>query len=388
MKPNKKQKMQKEKEINKQKEKPLEQKFNLNKVLVEKLKKLKKDNINRILLFDNFQINKGITTSQKHSKNNYSIAVDFNNYNFSNLNNIRKIYLKNNSYFSTEIDHKYFNKRNNKISKEQNEINEKNKFEYNYKNNTIKKALEPIYEFYNPSKVTKYGNIYKNYLNMNRIPDFNYIKSRYQSPNQLRFKNNNNNKEYSYLQKYKNYFPYIEKLKKIRASNSNDKIFLTHKYNNTSRKNRIISLNDYYHDNNSYTYNSPLRKDVEINNKNKTTYHRYNLTRKDIEIKARDINSIQHKELNLRTYFGDNYNYFERNESPIKVDKTFHNRRSPAHVFGWEKYFIIEDSNDRLFASCYPYNSINRRLNSEENYKKYHPNNFQENNKYPIYEYI
>ena len=42
----------------------------------------------------------------------------------------------------------------------------------------------------------------------------------------------------------------------------------------------------------------------------------------------------------------------------------------------------------KKFASCYPYNNINRRLNSEENYKKYHPNNFQENNKYPMYEYI
>ena len=56
------------------------------------------------------------------------------------------------------------------------------------------------------------------------------------------------------------------------------------------------------------------------------------------------------KQLSFRKYFGDNYKYFERNESPIKDSNniTFHNRRSPAHVFGYENYFILENSNNRL----------------------------------------
>ena len=78
-------------------------------------------------------------------------------------------------------------------------------------------------------------------------------------------------------------------------------------------------------------------------------------------------NHVHHKQLSLRKYFGDNYNYFERNESPVKIDKTFHKRRSPAHVFGYENYIILEDSNDRLVASSIDNFKKLRRLNSEGN---------------------
>ena len=46
----------------------------------------------------------------------------------------------------------------------------------------------------------------------------------------------NKNKNYSNFQKYLNHFPYIEKIKKIKLNNSNDKIFTNSKFINSTQK--------------------------------------------------------------------------------------------------------------------------------------------------------
>ena len=380
---------------NKQKSKLIYKDWNLDRILKEKLKIIKNENIDLNILCGNIKSNKSITTpSNKFSestKNNTSNFSDFNKYNFSNLNNIRKIYLRHINHFSTEIDNKSFNRSFNNFSKEQNDDYIKNKYKNN--KNNIRNILAPIYENYFPSKLTKSKNIYNNYINMhlNLTREQDKIKPRHISPNQ-NIKFINKNKHYSNFQKYLNYYPYIEKLKKIRINNSNDKIFTNRKFNNTNQIQKI-PIKDYFdisnRINNSYISNSPFDNtsenisfkkeeqsfyqpqkyiilDVIKDTKSKTTNHKLNkLNYKKYR------NHVHHKQLSLRKYFGDNYNYFERNESPVKVDKTFHSRRNPAHVYGYENYIILEDTNDRLVASRIPYYKKLRRLNSERNNNKF-----------------
>ena len=377
---------------------------NLNQILIEKIKKFKNEKTDKNFLFDFIKLNERITTqshkSPEISKNNISHVSNFNKYNFSNLNNIRKIYLKNNNYFATEIDHKYFNKRFNNFQKEQNDKYQ-NIRNIKYKNNNIRKDFAPIYEIYIPSKMKKAKNIYNNYINMSLKHE--YVKNRANSPNEyIKLKNEDNNKEYSNLQKYINYYPYIEKIKKIRANNSNDKIFMNRKLNKYKKTSLNNSFNFINRNNNSIVFNSPFSitsknlfsqedennfykpqkciiMDINKERKHKTTHHRSKDHYKEIELKKIFDNKFHHKQLSIRKCFGDNYKYFERNESPLKVDKTFHNRRSPAHVFGYENYFIIDDSNDRLIASSYACRNNYIRLNSGENIRVI------ENNIFPVY---
>ena len=372
--------------------------FNLNQKLIDKIKILKSENTNKSIIFDCIKPNKRITTSfdksRENSKNNNPKVSNFTKYNFSNLNNIRNIYLRNNNYFSTEVDHKYFNRSFNSILKEQNDKYVNNK----YKN--IRKALAPIYEIYVPSKMNKVKNIYNNYINMNTKQQKNFIKPLPINHNKyIRFRNKNTNQLSNY-QKFMNYYPYLEKIKKFRANNSNDKIFMNRKFNNTNHK--IIKYFNINKKNNSfYIYNSPFSKTsrnilsqeeensrqspkyIIINDvkkrKNKTTHYIPKENSKEIEIKKNYDYKFNHKKLSLRKDFGDNYQYFERNESPYKIDKTFHNRRSPVHVFGYENYFIIDETNDRLIASSIYNKKKLNRLNSEGN------DMIKENCIFPIY---
>ena len=147
-----------------------------------------------------------------------------------------------------------------------------------------------------------------------------------------------------------NYYPYIEKIKKIRASNSNDKIFMNRKFNNTNNHKKI-SLNNSFNfitrNNNSNTFNSPFSMisrnflSQEENNFYQTQKNIIMDIMKERNHKNTHFdNKFHHKQLSIRKCFGDNYKYLERNESPLKIDKIIHNRRSPAQVFGYEKYFI------------------------------------------------
>ena len=395
-----------EKNKNIKKSKSFCQDCNLNQVLIEKIKKLKNEKGDKSFLLDFIKLNERITTqshkSPEISKNNVSRINSFNKFNFSNLNNIRKIYLKNNNYFSTEIDHKFSNKNFNNFQKEQNDNNENIK-NNKYKNNNIRKDFAPIYEIYIPSKMKKARNIYNNYINMAAKQE--YIKHRAYSPNEyIRFSTNKDIKEYSNLQKYINYYPYIEKIKKIRASNSNDKIFMNRKFINPNNYKKISLNNSFNFLNRNNTsnifsspfsitsrnilsqeeenYNQPQKciiMDIIKERKHKTTHYRPREYNKEIELKKIFDNKLHHhKQLSIRKCFGDNYKYFERNESPVKIDKTFHNRRSPAKVFGYENYFIIDDSNDRLIATSYDCKNF-RRLNSEGNVR------IKENNIFPVY---
>jgi len=380
-----------QKEINEniQKSNLIYKNCNFEQILKEKIKQIKNENFDLNILYGDSKLNEAVTTStnksSKNSQTNIFNFSDFNKYNFSNFNNIRKIYLRHINYFSTELDNKNFNKSFNNFSKEQNNYYIKRKYR---NNNNIRNILAPIYENYFPSNLNKYNNVFNNYINMNLKNEKDEIKPFHISHNKnLRFINKNKN--YSNFQKYLNYFPYIEKIKKIRLNNSNDKIFTNNKFNNSTQTKRI-PIKDYFDNsnkiNNSYSiYKSPLDKesenyslnkeeqtfyqpqkyiilDVVKDNKNKTTNHKSNKLNYN-----KYKNHVHHKQLSLRKYFGDNYNYFERNESPVKIDKTFHKRRSPAHVFGYENYIILEDSNDRLVASSIDNFKKLRRLNSEGN---------------------
>lgn len=399
MKPDKILKTKKEKNINIPNIKLFNQSCNLNQILIEKIKKLKREKGSSNVIFDYFHKNERITTSsyknQENSKTNNSHNFNFNNYNLSNLNNIRRIYLRNNNYFSTEIDHKYFNKSYNNYCKEQNDNYKMKKYRNNKIN--IKRALEPIYEIYDPSKTNKYRNIYNNYINMNQKSDTDYIKPRHISPNgALRYKN----KEYSKVHNFINYFPYIEKIKKIRANNSNDKIFINRKFNN-SIPNIKLSLDNYSRNAhsvlNSYINNYPLnitpRNSIIKEDQNIYPLSNYIILDKTKERKYRSTHYIPknnkkqidnknntYKQLSLRKYFGDNYKYFERNESPNKKDRIFHKRRSPAHVFGWENFAILKDTNDRLIASSLAFTNKYKRLNSEGNGRNFDLINLREDN--------
>ena len=354
--------------------------INLNQVLIEKIKKLKSEKADKNFLFNFIKLNERITNRSHKSPENYKNNIPhisiFNKYNFSNLNNIRKIYLKNNNYFSTELDHRYSNRSLNNFLKEQNDKYENIK-NSKYKNNNLRNDFAPIYEIYFPSKIKKFKNIYNNYINMASKQE--NIKHRANSPNEyIRFNTNKDNKEYSNVQKYINYYPYIEKIKKIRASNSNDKIFMNRKFNNTNNYKKI-SLNNSFNfinrNNNSNIFNSPFSKTSRnFLSQEEDTHYKPKDYNKEIKLKKIFDNKFHHKQLSIRKCFGDNYKYFERNESPLKIDKTLHNRRSPAKVFGYEKYFIIDESNDRLIAT----NQF-RRLNSAEN------DRIKENNIFPIY---
>jgi hypothetical protein len=100
----------------------------------------------------------------------------------------------------------------------------------------------------------------------------------------------------------------------------------------------------------------------------------YDKINQEIEIIENEENDEENElQFRVRRNFGDNYKYFERNISPLKNcnNKTFHNRRSPAHVFGYEHYFILENSNNRLIVSPWPIIGRKRRINSEENVRKY-----------------
>ena len=380
-----------QKEINEniQKSKLIYKNFNFEQILKEKIKQIKDENIDLNILYGDSKLNEAVTTStnksSKNSQTNIFNFSDFNKYNFSNFNNIRKIYLRHINYFSTELDNKNSNRSFNNYSKEQKNYYIKRKYR---NNNNIRNILAPIYENYFPSKLNKSNNVFNNYINMNLKKEKDEIKPCYISHNKY-LKHSNKNKNYSNFQKYLNYFPYIEKIKKIRLNNSNDKIFTNSKFNNSTQTKRI-PIKDYFDNsnkiNNSYSiYKSPLDKesenyslnkeeqtfyqpqkyiilDVVKDNKNKTTNHKSNKLNYN-----KYKNHVHHKQLSLRKYFGDNYNYFERNESPVKIDKTFHKRRSPAHVFGYENYIILEDSNDRLVASSIDNFKKLRRLNSEGN---------------------
>ena len=118
-------------------------------------------------------------------------------------------------------------------------------------------------------------------------------------------------------------------------------------------------------------YNIPLNK---INERQfRTTHYKSKEKRKKFKIKEYIDGKMRHKQLSHRKYFGDNYRYFERNESPIKEDNTFHKRRNPFYVFGYENFLILEDSNSKLVE---PILKIKNRLNSEGNIRKIGLSNF------------
>ena len=370
--------------------------------MIKKITKLKNEKIDKNFICDYIKPNGRITTSPKkimeNSKNHTTSINNFSKYNFSNINNIRNIYLRNNNYISTEINNSCFNRGFNNLLKGQNDKNENFK-KYKPKNNKLRKVLAPIYEINVPSKNNKIKYIYNNHIIMNAKQEQNHIKPHHISPNRNIYFRNRNYKEYSNLQKYVNYYPYIEKIKKIRANNSNDKIFMNRQFNNTIHS-KNISSNNFFNimnkENNSYIYNSPMyrtsrnfltqeepdlyqaQKYLFINGE-KEMKNKKIIKNKEIDIKKNCDYKFHHKQLSLRKYFGDNYKYFERNESPLKIDKTFHRRRSPAHIFGYENYFIIEDSNDRLIATNLDYNKKFKILNSEGN------NRMKKNNIFIMY---
>ena len=230
---------------------------------------------------------------------------------------------------------------------------------------------------------------------MTKAKDVRRNKNSHISPEQfLRIKNNKSEK--SNFDKFINYFPYIEKIKKIKANKSNDNITLKKIFNNFSNIKKVPFKRNYpaKHCNRNLnisnspqinqprnillTENQSVQKINRIYNKIKerqyrTTHHRPKKNIEDLFNNENKENRKILKQLSFRKYFGDNYKYFERNESPIKDcnNTTFHNRRSPAHVFGYENYFILENSNNRLIVSPWPIISKTRRLNSEENIRKY-----------------
>ena len=376
----------------KQKDDSYSHRIDINPILINKLKILNKEIKDKNFSINYINLDKKLTTIHKRIPNKFedsktnetSKTNEFSKYNFSNLNNIRRIYLRNNNLFSTEIDYKYLNKSYNNFVHKNKNINSKNSNE-----------LEPIYEVFTSSRKKNFKNIYSYYINMTKGKGIRGNKYSHISPEQfLKFKNNKSGK--SNLDKFINYFPYIEKIKKIKASKSNDNILLSKIFNNFSNikkfplknhypaiyRNQNLNLGDSSLINQSrsilLTENKPIPKLKRIYNKIKerqfrTTHHRPKKNIEDLFNNENKENRKMHKQLSFIKYFGDNYKYFERNESPIKDSNniTFHNRRSPAHVFGYENYFILENSNNRLIISPWPIISKTRRLNSEENNRKY-----------------
>ena len=376
----------------KQKDDSYSHRIDINPILINKLKILNKEIKNKNFSINYINLDKKLTTIHKRIPNKFedsktnetSKTNEFSKYNFSNLNNIRRIYLRNNNLFSTEIDYKYLNKSYNNFVHKNKNINSK-----------ITNELEPIYEVFTSSRKKNFKNIYNNYINMTKRKGIKGNKNSHISPEQfLKFKNNKSEK--SNLDKFINYFPYIEKIKKIKASKSNDNILLSKIFNNFSNIKKFPLKNHYpaiYRNQNLnlsnsslinqsrsilLTENKPIPKLNRIYNKIKerqfrTTHHRPKKNIEDLFNNENKENRKMHKQLSFRKYFGDNYKYFERNESPIKDSNniTFHNRRSPAHVFGYENYFILENSNNRLIISPWPIISKKKRLNSDENIRKY-----------------
>ena len=369
----------------------------INSTLIEKIKKLNKQIAEKNIPFDFIKLDKKLTSfSFKNSEkfeetkiNDISKSNIFNQYNFSNLNNIRRIYLRNNNYFATEIDHKYFNKSYNNHFKKQIEDNNFNKYK-------LKKDLEPIYEIYNPFTKDNFRKLYNRIYNNKKIKQ-NPFQIRHISPNQVaRIKNED--QETFNIQKYRNYYPYVENIKKMRLNNSNDNILLNRiynlshnninfqdNYNNIIYQDDVSSMNLTDRTKTSKDYFSteekniiPIKKylvyDKIKERQNRTTHNRPNKFIEKFEIKNNCINNRSYKQLSFRKYFGDNYKYFERNLSPLKENNTIHNRRSPAHVFGYENYFILEDAKDRLLVSPSPIRSKKKRTNSETNIAKYYTN--------------
>ena len=378
-----------------QKDASFSHRLNINSLLIDKLKILNKEIKDKSFRINCINLDKKLTTIPKRmpkkfedsKTNETSKSNEFTKYNFSNLNNIRRIYLRNNNLFSTEIDYKYFNRSYNSFYNKQDK-NNKNKCK-------IGNELEPIYEVFTSSRKNNFKNIYNNYINMTKAKDVRRNKNSHISPEQfLRIKNNKSGK--SNFDKFINYFPYIEKIKKIKANKSNDNILLNKIFNNFSNIKRVSFKRNYpaKHCNKNLnisnspqinqsrnillTENQSVQKINRIYNKIKerqyrTTHHRPKKNIEDLFNNENKENRKILKQLSFRKYFGDNYKYFERNESPIKDcnNTTFHNRRSPAHVFGYENYFILENSNNRLIVSPWPIISKTRRLNSEENIRKY-----------------
>ena len=360
--------------------------LDINPVLMNKLKILNKEIKDKNFNLHYINLDEKLTTFPKRIPKKYEDsktnetpkANEFNKYNFSNLNNIRRIYLRNNNLFSTEIDYKYLNK------SYTNNFREKNENKNISNSNKMCKDLEPILEVYNSSKKNNYKNIYNNYINLVKGKD--KIKKRHISPEQiLKIKSDYGGN--SKLNKYINYYPYIEKIKKIRSSKSNDNILLNRIINNFSNSQTHFPI--IYRNKNLNISNSSLNKQIiteykpeqklnKVYNKIKerqyrTTHHRPKNNIKELSTKENQENNSKQRKLSFRKYFGDNYKYFERNESPLKDfnNTTFHNRRSPAHVFGYENYFILENSNNRLIISPWPIISKKKRLNSDENIRKY-----------------
>ena len=372
-----------------QKDASFSHRLNINSLLIDKLKILNKEIKDKSFRINCINLDKKLTTIPKRmpkkfedsKTNETSKSNEFTKYNFSNLNNIRRIYLRNNNLFSTEIDYKYFNRSYNSFYNKQDK-NNKNKCK-------IGNELEPIYEVFTSSRKNNFKNIYNNYINMTKAKDVRRNKNSHISPEQfLRIKNNKSGK--SNFDKFINYFPYIEKIKKIKANKSNDNITLKKIFKKVSFKrnypakhcNKNLNISNSPQINQPrnilLTENQSVQKINRIYNKIKerqyrTTHHRPKKNIEDLFNNENKENRKILKQLSFRKYFGDNYKYFERNESPIKDcnNTTFHNRRSPAHVFGYENYFILENSNNRLIVSPWPIISKTRRLNSEENIRKY-----------------
>lgn len=380
-----------------QKNKSPKEKTSFNSTLIDKLKKLNKQISVKNIPLDFIKLDKKLTSFSHKNSEKYeetklietSKTNIFNKYNFSNLNNIRRIYLRNNKSFATEIDNKYFNKSYYNLFKKQNEDN-------NFNNYKLKKDLEPIYEIYIPSTKDNFRRMYDN-IYKNKEKKQNSFKNRHISPNQLiRFKNDN--KENFNIQRYINYYPYVKKIKKMRLSNSNDNILLNRIYNSSQNKkylnnnyNNIIHVNnddssmdltnrtktskDYFltEEENIIPIKKYLVYDKIKERPYRTTHYHPNKFIEKFEIKE-NLKSIGHKQLSFRKYFGDNYKYFERNLSPLKENNTFHNRRSPVHVFGYENFFILEDAKNRLLVSPSPIRRKKRRTNSEINVERYYTN--------------
>ena len=333
-------------------------KLNLNSKLIKKIKDSSKELNDIKIPFDYIKNSRRLTTSadknQKIFDNSKTHKISkinvFNNLNLSNINNIKRIYFRYKNFLSTEMDYKNYKKLNNKFyGKKNNKAliynNIKNKNNKSIYNNGLRKVLEPINEIYIPLNHITYENIYNNYMtNRKKIT---HMKYRHSTP--IQFLTN---------RKYKN------NVKKLKSSNSNDHI----QFNNNNHK---ISLYNYNYmnnnNNNSYVFRSPLtKKNKSIFFKEEQNNHlpqKYinmdkknpiiNYPRKEIQLTENNETNYRdyHRKLSLKKNFGDNYKYFERNESPLKDNKTFHFRRSPVHVYGYENYLIIEDSNHNLVGS-------------------------------------
>ena len=398
MKSNKILKIQEDNKKNIQNDKSPIKKSSFNSNLIDKIKKLNKQIADKNIPFDFIKLDKKITSfSHKNSKkfeeskiNDISKSNIFYQYNFSNINNIRRIYLKNNNYFATEIDHKYFNKSHNNYFIKQKEDN-------NFNNYKLKKDLEPIYEIYNPFTKENFRKLFDRIYNNKDIKQ-NSFQNRHISPKQVRRIKNEEQENFN-IQKFRNYYPYVENIKKMRLSNSNDNILLNNRiYNSSHNKNNLqenynnniyqddvssINLTDRTQTSKDYFLTKediiiPIKKYSVYDNikerQNITTHNRPNKFIKKFEIKNNYINNMGFKQLSFRKYFGDNYKYFERNLSPLKENNTFHNRRSPAHVFGYENYLILEDAKNRLLVSPFPIKRKKKRKNSETNISKFYTN--------------